>query len=82
MLQHANLMISAHGQGRQLDFTRAFTDFSFCCYLSNFAVDRDFQRRGIGREILHAVQQKLGDEVMVCLLSAPEAMSYYPKAGF
>lgn len=82
MLQHANLMISARDQGQLVGFARAFTDFSYCCYLSDLAVDRDYQRRGIGREILHTVQQKLGDEVMVCLLSAPEAMSYYPKAGF
>jgi hypothetical protein len=28
------------------------------------------------------MQKKLADEVMVCLLSAPETMSYYPHIGF
>ena len=82
MFQHANLMISARDQGRLVCFTHALTDCNFCCFLSDLAVDRDYGRRDIGREILNTVQKKFGDEVMVCLLSAPEAMSYYPKTGF
>ena len=82
LLQHANLMISARNQGRLVGFARALTDFSYCCYLSDLAVDRDYQRRGIGKQRIHTMHKKLGGEVMVCLLSAPEAMSYYPKAGF
>lgn len=56
--------------------------FSYCCYLSDRAVDRDYQHRGIGKQLLHTMRKQLGDEVMVCLLSAPEAMAYYPHAGF
>ncbi len=82
MLQHANLMISAREQSRLVGFARALTDFSYCCYVSDLAVDRDYQRQGIGKELLATLQKKVGDEVMVCLLSAPEAMSYYPEAGF
>ena len=82
MLQHANLKISARDQGRLVGLARALTDFSYCCYVSDLAVDRDHQQQGIGKELLATLQEKLGDEVMVCLLSAPEAMSYYPKAGF
>jgi predicted N-acetyltransferase YhbS len=82
MLQNANLMISARDQGQLVGFARALTDFSYCCYVSDLAVDRDYQRQGIGKQLLHTMRQKLGDKVMVCLLSAPEAMSYYPKTGF
>ena len=82
MLQHANLLISARDQGRLVGFARALTDFSYCCYVSDLAVAQDYQRQGIGKELLRTMQEKLGDEVMVCLLSAPEAMSYYPHAGF
>ncbi len=82
MLHHANLLISARDQGRLIGFARALTDFSYCCYVSDLAVDRDFQRQGIGKHLLHTIQEKIGEEVMVCLLSAPEAMSYYPHAGF
>ena len=82
MLQQANLLISARVQGQLVGFARALTDYSYCCYLSDLAVDQAYQRRGIGQQLLATLQEKLGEEVMVCLLSAPEAMSYYPKAGF
>ena len=39
MLQHANLMISARDQGNLVGFVRALTDFSYCCYVSDLAVD-------------------------------------------
>ncbi len=82
MLQHANLMIGARLQNRLIGFARALTDYSYCCYVSDLAVDQDYQQQGIGQQLLTTLQKKLGEEVMVCLLSAPEAMSYYPKAGF
>ncbi len=82
MLQHANLLISARDQGRLVGFARALTDFSYCCYVSDLAVAQDYQRQGIGKELLRTMQKTLGDKVMVCLFSAPEAMSYYPHAGF
>ena len=82
MLQHANRMISARDQGRLVGFAHALTDFSYCCYLSALVVYRDYQRLGIGKQLLHTVRKQLGDEVMVYLLSALEAMAYYPNAGF
>ena len=82
MLQHANLLVSARDDGRLVGFARALTDFSYCCYISDLAVDRDYQRQGIGKQLLLTIQKKLGEEVMVCLLSTPEAMSYYPHARF
>jgi len=75
-------MISARDQGRLVGFARALTDFSYCCYWSDLAVDRDYLRRGIGKQRIHTMHKKLGEEVMVCLLVEPEAISYYPRAGF
>lgn len=82
MLQHANFLVSARDQGQLVGFARALTDFSYCCYVSDLAVAQDYQRQGIGKELLLTIQKTLGDEVMLCLLSAPEAMAYYPHAGF
>jgi predicted N-acetyltransferase YhbS len=45
-------------------------------------VDREYQRRGIGRELVRRLSDLLGDEVMLLLLAAPEAMDYYPHIGF
>jgi len=60
---------------------RALTDFSYCCYLSDLAVARQYQRHGIGRELIQRVKRCVGDKSMLLLLSSPEAMQYYPRIG-
>ena len=81
MLAHANLVIGAYVEGRLAGIARALTDFSYCCYLSDLAVAKEYQHCGIGRELLRRIKERVGDESMLLLLSAPEAMAYYPKAG-
>jgi ribosomal protein S18 acetylase RimI-like enzyme len=82
MIEHANLIVSAWDGHKLIGIGRALTDFSFCCYLSDLAVDRDYQRSGIGRALVKAVLEQIGDRCSLILLSAPEAMEYYPKLGF
>jgi ribosomal protein S18 acetylase RimI-like enzyme len=82
MIEHANLIVSAWDGQKLIGIGRALTDFSFCCYLSDLAVDRDYQRSGIGRALVKAVLEQIGDRCSLILLSAPEAMEYYPKLGF
>jgi predicted N-acetyltransferase YhbS len=82
MVNHANLTITAWDGDVMVGIGRALTDFSFCCYLSDLAVDKDYQRQGIGKTIVAKTQEILGDDVMLLILSAPEAMSYYPRIGF
>lgn len=82
MFANADLVFSAwHGQ-RLVGVCRALTDFSYCCYLSDLAVDRAYQHRGIGRTLVERVRQAIGREVSLLLLAAPEAMDYYPRLGF
>jgi len=50
--------------------------------LSDLAVDKAFQKHGIGRELIARARSVIGEEVALVLLSAPEAMGYYPTAGF
>lgn len=82
MLANANLILSAWHEGKLVGVCRALTDFSYCCYLSDLAVDKAFQKHGIGRELIARVRSAIGEEVALVLLSAPEAMEYYPKVGF
>lgn len=82
MFANANLVVSAWSGEQLVGVCRALTDFSYCCYLSDLAVDRAFQHQGIGRELVARVQAAVGDEVSIVLLSAPGAMAYYPKLGF
>lgn len=82
MFANANLVISAWDQNKLVGVCRALTDFSYCCYLSDLAVDKTYQKHGIGSELIARIQEGIGDEVALILLSSPEAMGYYPKLGF
>jgi len=82
MFAGSNLILSAWSDGTLVGVCRALTDYSYCCYLSDLAVHRDFQKRGIGKQLVQRLQAALGAEVSLILLSAPGAMAYYPKLGF
>lgn len=82
MLDNANLIITAWDGDKLVGIARALTDFSYCCYLSDLAVDREYQKQGIGQELVTEVLRQIGDESMILLMAAPETMEYYPKIGF
>lgn len=82
MYEHSNLIVSAWKEDRLVGIARSLTDFNYCCYLSDLAVCKDFQKIGIGHELIQRTKEVIGDSTMLLLLSAPDAMSYYPKVGF
>ncbi len=82
MLKHANLTICARDNGKLVGIARSLTDFCFCCYLSDLAVRKEYQRKGIGKELIKRVQEAIGEKTRLLLLSAPEADDYYPHIGF
>jgi len=59
----------------------AITDFAYCAYLSDLAVDVEFQKQGIGRELIRRTHQAAGLGTTLILLSAPKAVAYYPHIG-
>jgi GNAT superfamily N-acetyltransferase len=82
MFSTPSLIISAWLEGRLVGVCRSLTDFAYCCYLSDLAVDRSVQGQGIGTELIRRTQAAIGDEVSLILLSAAGAMSIYPQVGF
>ncbi|MBW7477089.1 GNAT family N-acetyltransferase [Paenibacillus oenotherae] len=82
MIANADIIISAWDGDKLVGIARALTDYSYCCYLSDLAVDGDYQRSGIGNELVKRVQARIGEECSLILLSAPQALDYYPKIGF
>jgi ribosomal protein S18 acetylase RimI-like enzyme len=81
MLREADIIVAARHDGRLVGVSRALTDFSYSCYLSDLAVDAAYQRRGIGKRLIEETRAKAGPEATLVLLSAPAAESYYPKIG-
>ncbi|MEK4038909.1 GNAT family N-acetyltransferase [Paenibacillus sp. FSL F4-0122] len=82
MIDNADVNISAWDGVRLIGIARAITDFSYCCYLSDLAVCKEYQKTGIGTELIKRLREHLGEEVSLLLLSAPTAMEYYPRIGF
>ena len=81
MLRNAGVIVTARVGGQLVGISRAITDFSFCTYLSDLAVDRDFQRQGIGRELIRRTHEAAGLGTTLILLAAPLARTYYPAIG-
>ena len=81
MLRNASLIITARHGERLVGVSRAITDFAYCTYLSDLAVDVSFQRQGIGKELIRRTHDAAGDNTTLILLSAPQAASYYPHIG-
>lgn len=82
MLQHANLVVTAWADAQLVGISRALSDFAFVTYLSDLAVHRDFQKQGIGKELIRQTQIAGGPHAKVILLAAPAAEQYYPRIGF
>ena len=81
MLKNADLIVTARSNGRLVGVGRAITDFVFCTYLSDLAVDEACQKQGIGRELIKRTHQAAGLKTRLILIAAPKARSYYPHIG-
>jgi ribosomal protein S18 acetylase RimI-like enzyme len=81
MLANAGIIVTARTGGLLVGISRAITDHSFCTYLSDLAVDRAFQRRGIGKELIRRTHEAAGHHTSLILLAAPQARTYYPHVG-
>jgi GNAT superfamily N-acetyltransferase len=82
MIQNADIMCTARNlDGQLIGVARSISDFSYCTYLSDLAVDVTYQRRGIGKELIRRSHAVAGEHTMLVLLAAPKAASYYPHIG-
>ena len=80
MCNNANLIVTARINGKLIGVARSITDFVYCTYLSDLAVDIEFQKKGIGKRLIEETK-KLTPQAKIILLSAPAAVNYYPKIG-
>ena len=82
MLAHASVIVTARtADGLLVGVSRAVSDFHYCTYLSDLAVDEAFQGRGIGKELIRRTHDAGGYQTSLILIAAPKARSYYPHIG-
>lgn len=81
MLRNADLIVTARSNGQLVGISRAITDFAYCTYLSDLAVDETCQKQGIGRELIARTHQAAGLKTRLILIAAPKARTYYSHIG-
>src|ERR1700676_265929 len=81
MLKNADVILTARLDGLLVGVSRAITDFAFCTYLSDLAVDERHQRQGIGRELIRRTHEAAGLHTTLILLAAPRGRTHYPEFG-
>lgn len=82
MLKQANLVITAWDGAEIVGIARSLTDWVYVTYLSDLAVRKAYQRKGIGRELIRLTREACDPKAMLLLLAAPAAKEYYPHIGF
>lgn len=81
MYENSSLVISAWHDDKLIGVARCLTDFCYACYLSDLAVAMEYQKSGVGKELIYKVRDRIGNKTALILLSAAGAMEYYPKVG-
>jgi len=82
MVKNSNLMVTAWDGEKLIGIARSMTDFHYACYLSDLAIDKEYQKSGIGKKLQIITQEQLGSKCKLILIAAPSANSYYEHIGF
>ncbi|MBJ7555489.1 GNAT family N-acetyltransferase [Marinomonas spartinae] len=82
MLENSNLIITAWDGSKLVGVARSVTDFHYCCYLSDLAVDEEYQRLGIGKQLQVQTQGHIEPTCKLFLIAAPAANDYYGPLGY
>lgn len=82
MLRNSNLVVSAWHESKLIGIARSLTDFNYACYLSDLAVNMQYQKSGIGKALQKITQETLGPKCKLILISVPDANAYYQHIGY
>ncbi len=80
IIRGSNLVITAWDDDLPVGIARSLSDFAYVTYLADLAIRESHQRRGIGKELIRRTQQA-APRAQIVLLSAPQAVDYYPRIG-
>lgn len=81
MLENSNLVVTAWDGNNLIGISRALTDFHYACYISDLAVSKKHQNKGIGKTLQFITQKQLGEKCKIILIASPHANIYYEHIG-
>ena len=56
MIENADIIVLAIDSDKIVGVARAVTDYNYCCYLSDLAIEQKYQKNVIGKQLISKVQ--------------------------
>ena len=81
MISGSNLLITARAEGQLVGLLRGISDHCYRSFITDLAVSQDYQRKGIGRQLL-TIAREQAPEARLILFSAEDAAPFYENLGF
>ena len=84
LVETASVSLTARNtEGLLVGVLFGLTDFAYWLYVTDLGVDRDYERRGIGRRLLKEAHEAAGGEkdIAVYLIANEKAVPFYEKCG-
>jgi len=81
-LKESHSLITARVDGKLIGLANAISDGHLVVYYPHMAVHPDFQRQGIGSEIMKQLQEKYADFHQQQLTADGDAVKFYESLGF
>lgn len=84
LVKNASISLIARNDERKIvGVCFAITDFAYWMFITDLGVDRDYERRGIGRQLMEQALEVAGGEkdIIVYTLPNENAVGFYEKFG-
>ena len=84
LLKNASVSLAARNEDKRLlGVLLGLTDFAYWLYVTDLGVDRDYERQGIGRDLMKTALSLAGGEkdIAVYLIANEKAIPFYEKLG-
>lgn len=84
LVKNASISLVARNDERKIvGVCFAITDFAYWMFITDLGVDRDYERRGIGRQLMEKALEVAGGEkdIIVYTLPNENAVGFYEKFG-
>ncbi len=76
-------LIARNEEGTVVGALFGLTDFCYWLYVTDLGVDRDYERQGLGKELMKTAHELAGGEkdIAVYLIANENAVPFYEKCG-
>lgn len=76
-------LVARNSEGMIVGVLFGLTDFAYWLYITDLGVDRSYERRGIGKQLMKTAHELAGGEkdIAVYLIANENAVPFYEKLG-